>query len=119
MREIKRFELPTVGRIEATTRGVMFEIMQYGTVGKYLQRSDLDPDDAAKLWQGLRAAWLVSTGMEDLTVPAEQVLDGDSIMGWIVVSTFHDLEHATLHLDNYGKMILPKMMPVEIMRAIR
>jgi hypothetical protein len=62
------------------------------------QNCAISYDEAADLWQKLRAGWLTSAGKEDLRVFAGNVEEGDLIMGYDVESVTFNLNYAIIHL---------------------
>jgi hypothetical protein len=79
----------------------------------------LDYEEVADLWQQLRAAWLTQTGKEELQLTAQSVEEGDFFEGWEIKATFIDMEHTTLHFDNFGKLTVPNRTMLTIMRTIQ
>lgn len=98
----------------------------------YFQYTDLDRgesdlqqncaisyEQAADLWQQLRAAWLTRAGKEELILTAQSVEEGDFYQGWEIKAAFIDLEHVTLHFDNFGKLVVPNRTMLTIWRTIQ
>jgi hypothetical protein len=98
----------------------------------YFQYTDLDRDEpdlqqncaisyeqAADLWQQLRAAWMTKAAREFVHCRIEEVQEDDFFEGWQVKAKFIDMETTTLHLDNYGKLVCPNGTLLEVTRTIQ